>query len=120
MRHISIVLFSLLVSACAATPKSTDQLVSRAPKAVVEATVTEQLLTAGTTYVTFAEGMPTSHYFEILQPLNCDHWFWLTELKEASQVYGNKQYFPKPHCPTAGCRFLTEIRPQRQRDLQAM
>lgn len=95
MRHISIVLISLLVSACAATPKTPDQLVSRAPKAVVEATLTEQLLTAGTTYVTYAEGMPTSHYFEILQPLNCDHWFWLTELKEASQVQGNKQYFIK-------------------------
>lgn len=85
---------ALLMSLSACSWKAEKRIVvSRAPEAVSQATETEKLLTASDTYVTYAEMLPTSHYFEILKPLNCDRWFKVFDINNASQIRGNKQYF---------------------------
>lgn len=95
MRQFSILLLIALLAACAATPNEPVKRKSRAPDEVVNASLSERLLTEGEAYINYAEAMPTSHYFEILKPLDCDHWFWLTEIRDASQIDGNKQYYLK-------------------------
>lgn len=95
MRQFILLSLIALLAACAATPNEPAKRKSRAPDEVVNASLSERLLTEGEAYINYAEAMPTSHYFEILKPLDCDHWFWLTEIRHASQIDGNKQYYLK-------------------------